>query len=150
MRGTLPLTFGACQHCPRVLHACCDPVLQANLCPAGRPSKEVSIGKHTARKAGQQPGASAEQQNGMAEALARLQAPDTSASDLATEVPGPQLGELDAVDRTDVELGAGPGEVDEEDDPWHIPASHEVLLQGRPLLAQHAAPEQPSADLRQS
>ena len=49
-------------------------------------------------------------------------------------MPGPQLGELDADDRTALELGSGPGEADEADDPWHIPASHEVLLQGRPLL----------------
>ena len=104
---------------------------------AGRPSKEASLGKHVARKA-----AAPAQANGHASSqaagpdLARLAAPDSSATELASEPghEGPLLAELGTQDRTEVQLGSGSGEADEEDDPWHIPASHEVLLQGRPPL----------------
>ena len=94
-------------------------------------------GKHAARGAAAGPAAPAALSS--SEPLARLAGPDASATELASEPPGPQLGELDAQDRTALELGAGNGQADEEeDDPWNIPASHEVLLQGRPLLASGA------------
>ena len=50
--------------------------------------------------------------------------------ELASDAPGPQLGDLTAPDRAGLEDGQGLGEADAEDDPWQIPASHEVLLQG--------------------
>ena len=63
-------------------------------------------------------------------ALGRLQQEASAAVELASEAPGPQLADLAGSDRPGLEAGAGLGEDEVEDDPWQIPASHEVLLQG--------------------
>ena len=100
---------------------------------SGRPSKEApkTAGLHAPRA----------KQAAVAEAPAeallqaepdfdRLRQDAAAAMELASDAPGPQLAELSGLDRAELDGGQGQGEADAEDDPWQIPASHEVLLQG--------------------